>query len=338
MALASIQRVSGLAPIEGADAIEVATIQGWKTVVKKGEFKIGDKCVFCEIDSILPARPEFAFLEKVHYRIKTIRLRGQISQGICFPISILGNISETPEDMDVSHIMGVTKYEKPEPGFNANSTRGGKIKTFPSYVPQTDEVRIQAKAASLIKELTGLPCYFTTKIDGTSSTFANKDGDMLVCSRTQTKVEHPEKKIESVYWNIAYKYDLLNKLGKAHGYAVQGEIAGPGIQGNKLKLSSPELFVFNVWNIREGTYLDFDNFMRFCCRYELPTVPIDAIDVKFDFTLEQLLEMAKGKYKGTNNHREGIVIRPMIEKYSITLKGRLSTKVINNEFLLSGGD
>lgn len=89
--LATIEVIKDLRPIEGADAIEVATVRGWQVVVKKGEFSIGDLCVYCEIDSVLPPRPEFAFLEKVKYRIRTIRLRGCISQGIIFPMSILEN-------------------------------------------------------------------------------------------------------------------------------------------------------------------------------------------------------------------------------------------------------
>ncbi|MDI6774985.1 MAG: hypothetical protein QME60_06280 [Verrucomicrobiota bacterium] len=84
--LASIQKVSDVAPITGADKIEVAKILGWSVVIKKGEYKSGDPCVYAEIDSIMPPRPEFEFLKERHYRIKTIKLCGQISQGIAFQV------------------------------------------------------------------------------------------------------------------------------------------------------------------------------------------------------------------------------------------------------------
>ena len=91
--LATIEKIAALNPIKDADAIEVAAIRGWKVVVKKGEFQVGDLCVYCEIDSVLPERPEFEFLANKNYRIKTIKLRGQVSQGIAFPLSILDSIN-----------------------------------------------------------------------------------------------------------------------------------------------------------------------------------------------------------------------------------------------------
>jgi len=113
--LASIQKIRALTPIEGADAIEMATVLGWQLVVKKGEFQAGGLCVYCEIDSILPARPEFEFLKPRGMRIKTIRLRGQISQGICFPLSILPEGSPIEEGADVTEILGIAKWEMPIP-------------------------------------------------------------------------------------------------------------------------------------------------------------------------------------------------------------------------------
>jgi len=96
--LATIEKITELNPIEGADAIEVATIRGWKVVIKKGEFKIGDLCVYCEIDSVMPDRPEFEFLRSRNFRIKTIKLRGVPSQGIIFPLTILNSIGKLVEN------------------------------------------------------------------------------------------------------------------------------------------------------------------------------------------------------------------------------------------------
>ena len=81
----------------------------------KGEFNVGDLCVYCEIDSLLPEKPEFEFLRKNNFRIRTLRLRGAISQGICFPLSILPEGIEVKEEMDVTDLLGIIKYDPPEP-------------------------------------------------------------------------------------------------------------------------------------------------------------------------------------------------------------------------------
>ena len=106
--LASIQRIKVLEPIANADAIERATVLGWQLVVKKGEFAVGDLCVYCEIDALLPERPEF--LRPRKFLIRTVRLRGQISQGICFPLDILPAGTLVAEGADVTGALGIVKY------------------------------------------------------------------------------------------------------------------------------------------------------------------------------------------------------------------------------------
>lgn len=108
--LASIQRCVGLRPIEGADKIEVARVLSWECVVKKGEFKEGDLGVYIEIDSIVPDKPIFEFLKDKKFKVKTIRLRGQVSQGLYLPMSYFPEIRNPKEDMDVTKLLGVTKY------------------------------------------------------------------------------------------------------------------------------------------------------------------------------------------------------------------------------------
>src|SRR6218665_107411 len=137
--LASIQRIKHLESIEGADAIEKAYVLGWQLVVKKGEFKEGDLCVYCEIDSLLPDKPEFEFLKPRGMRIRTVRLRGEISQGIAFPLSVLPADFEVTEDADCTDVIGVVKYEPPIPACLSGIAKG----QFPSFIPKTDETRIQ---------------------------------------------------------------------------------------------------------------------------------------------------------------------------------------------------
>jgi RNA ligase (TIGR02306 family) len=140
---------------------------------------------------------------------------------------------------------------------------------------------------------------------------------------------------ENVYWQINKKYDIIERLSHLSGnYAVQGEICGPGIQKNRLGLTEMELFVFNIFDVDNAKYLDFVDFKQFCADFGLRTVQFLDEHFLFDHTVEQLLEMARGKYEGTKNDREGIVIRPLVNVFSHSLQDRLSVKVINNDYLL----
>ena len=123
--LASIRKVREIKPIEGADAIELAIVDGWQCVAKKGEFKVNDLCVYFEIDSFLPIKDEFEFLRKSSYkkmgeaegfRLKTIKLRGELSQGLIIPISNFNeDIQKMEEGTDLTDILEVQKYEQPIP-------------------------------------------------------------------------------------------------------------------------------------------------------------------------------------------------------------------------------
>lgn len=331
--LATIQKITSLSPIDGADKIEVATILGWKVVVKKDDFKVNDYVVFCEIDSILPDNnPEFYFLKDRGYRIKTIKLRKQISQGICFSLNVLYSNPEfegpVTEGQDVTALLGVTKYD---PIANLPPQLRGQVKgNFSKWVPKTDETRIQS-VLSVLEELKGKPYYFSLKMDGTSFTFVKKDGETEVCSRNLSLKETEE----NLYWKIARQYDLINKV--PDNFALQGEIVGPGIQGNRLGLKDYELFVFNVYNINECRYLNFNEYIDFVNYLGIKYAPTLELGDSFNFNLDQLLEIAKGKYD-SGHPREGIVVRPLTEMYSERLKGRLSFKVINNDYLLKVGE
>ena len=321
--LASIQIISSLDKIEGADFIERATIMGWTCVVKKGEFKVGDKCIFCEIDSILPDKPWSEFLRPRGFRVKTIRLRGCLSQGVAFPTSILLNSEEMEIGTDVGELLGITKYNPPEP--QERKTKGN----FPSIIPKTDEIRIQS-CLGVIDEIKGKNFYITVKLDGTSFTCGKRDSDLFVCSRNLEL-----KEANNDYWRMVKKYNLNEIL--PDNFAIQAELCGPSWLKNRLKLSEPDIFVFNVFDIKNGKYLDYYDYSDFCEIHGLKRVPLERIVFPkdgFDFSLENWLKIADGKYENTNNFREGIVIRPLVETYSNVLKGRLSFKVISNKYLL----
>ncbi|MCP3145274.1 RNA ligase (ATP) [Pyxidicoccus xibeiensis] len=332
--LVSIQRIDHLEPIAGADNIVKARVMGWDVVVKKGEFSPGDACVFFEIDSLLPdGAPWAEFMRPRGFRVKTARLRGVLSQGLALPTSILPGAAPVTAQlgMDVRDLLGVVKFEPALP--DGRDVLG----PFPGQVPKTDEIRLQS-ALGVLDELRGEDLFVTTKLDGTSATFFRPlEGELMACSRNWAL-----RKGDNAVWRMATKYGLDTVLPP--GFAIQGELCGPGIQKNRLGLTEPDLFVFSVHDTRTGRFLGHAELVTFCAEHGLRTVPVEQVVTgeaaqAFDHGLEHYLKLAQGFYPGTKNRKEGIVVRPLVERPSPTLGGsRLSFKVINNDFLLKDED
>ncbi|MEM7537082.1 MAG: RNA ligase (ATP) [Chloroflexota bacterium] len=329
--LASIQTIKNLEPIEGADLIERATVLGWQLVVKKGEFAVGDLCIYCEIDSLMPEKPEFEFLRPRSFRIKTVKLRGQISQGIAFPLPTIANYDELDlnEGDDVTELLGVTKYEPP-----ISINMKGQVKgSFPSFMPKTDETRIQSVPDVLTRpENKGKVCYITEKMDGTSGTYYLNNDEFGVCSRNLELLD-TEK---NVHWMVAHAEDIEAKLrAVGRNLAIQGEVLGPGVQSNKYAFKTHKLMVFNMVDIDRYAYLDYAEFKALADEMGLTTVPI----LQDDYVLGQddvqgLIQLSEARSViNPKVHREGIVVRPLVEAPDPEL-GRLSFKVINPRFLL----
>lgn len=340
--LASVQVVNEIRPIENADAIECAVVLGWTVVVKKGEFKIGDKCVFFEIDSILPNEEKYSFLDYKEeyngYRLKTVRLRGQLSQGLALPI----NIFELPEDIeigtDLTEQLKIRKYEPPVP-----EEVGAKPSNRVWEIPKTDEERYQSNP-SLVDALKGKEYYASVKLDGTSTTVIlnindENEPEVNVCGRNTCYEENPNNK----YWAAAMKYNMkekilehYNKTGKR--LAFQGELIGPKIQGNKMGLTENDLYIFNVW-IAEGKQpyekCDIDTALSIVKGLELKFVPIELTGI-FEYNTEDLqglTELSYNKYfknAKPSQNIEGLVFRSKDMKVSF--------KVVSNKFLLRGGE
>lgn len=335
--LASIQRIKALEPIENADAIEKATVLGWQLVVKKGEYRVGDLVVYCEIDCIMPDKPEFEFLKPRGMRVRTIRLRGQVSQGICFPLSILPTNFKIEEDADCTDVLGIEKYEPPMPACLSGIAKG----KFPSFVPKTDETRVQV-LQHVLDKYKGEKCYVTEKVDGSSGTYFINSGEFGVCSRNLELLEDEENS----FWKIARDLDLETKLRSLNGnFAFQGELVGEGIQDNKLKLRGQSMLFFNVFDINRFEYLSFEQFFDLMNQLELSTVPIISTDYVLENDINSIIRMATIKSKICPAvWAEGIVIRPLNESsYSLMSdetfsSGRLSFKAINPEFLLKYGE
>lgn len=333
--LASIREISSIRPIEGADNIELAQIGGWQVVVKKGEFSPGNLCIYCEIDSILPEKPEFEFLRSRNFRIKTMKLRGELSQGICFPTSIL-NRTDFWIDDDVTEELQITKFEPQIPG-----NMVGKIKgNFPDFVPKTDEERIQ-NLASLWYNFPDLDWWYSEKLDGSSHTslLHPETGEFLVCSRNINL----EESDANAFWQIAKTHKLRNKLEKFKeetgiSLCLQGEMIGRGIQGNKYKLPELDYYVFNIRNLNENRYLNLDEFEEAILKLDLKSAPkLGQIKLR-DYDMKSILKLAEGKsVLNPNTEREGLVFRPFIEQ-NVNRIGRLSFKAISNKFLLKSED
>lgn len=365
--LASIQKILNIRPIEGADKIEVATILGWECIVMKNEFKVGDLVCYFEIDSLIPLEEKFKFLEKfcatkkndddsIGYRIKTIRMRKQISQGLVLPCSILVNEDKetisVEEGMDVTDYLGVKLYQPPIP-----ATMKGLVKgNFPSFIPKTDETRVQLLQNVLTRNK-GTKCYITEKIDGTSVTFylkrceecngtgktketTTEDGTPAttlcgvckatgfrfgVCSRNLELIETEE----NLYWKTAREFQIEERmrglsitsiLGKEEGFAIQGEIYGTNIQNNPLKIADKRLAIFNVFDITRYSYYDYEGFRLIVDRLGLNTVPILNENYIINDNINELVELSKGKSVINKERlREGIVIRPLTEKVDLQM-------------------
>lgn len=336
-AMATIRKIDSIDPIEGADAIEVATVGGWKVVVKKNEFEVNSLAVYLEIDSWVPN--ELApFLtsagkEPREYngvkgeRLRTVKLRGQISQGLLLPLEpTCKNIeSLLLEDLDVSVPLNVQKWERPIPAQLAGQVRGN----FPALVPKTDQERIQNLSKQFDKFMEDT-WSVTEKLDGSSCTFYLDDEDQFhVCSRNLDLKEDENNS----FWKTAKKYDIegIMRRNSMQGMAIQGEMIGEGIQGNQYKVVL-DFYVYDMYNTKTGQYILPSQLKAACERLGLNHVPILAEGVSLiGSSIQSILSEAEGKSRLNGSEREGIVFK------SESVHDR-SFKAISNKWLLKTGE
>lgn len=335
--LASVQYVHHVTPIEGADRIECVHVLGWQCVAGKGQFHVGDHCVYMEVDSFLPICEQFEFLRPGSYkknellgegfRLKTQKFRGQISQGLVQPMSILPE-GEYQLGDDVTELLGIRKWEIEE----KVTTSGTVIAEFPDGITKTDELRVQSYP-ELISEFKKVPEYYiSTKMDGTSVTMYRRDGHFGVCGRNYEYADDDK----CAMWKYAHEHGLPEKLEQRglDNLVIQGEFCGAGIQKNRLKLVRPEWYVFTVVDLVSNRRYPLGKMTKLCEDMELKMVPIEEVRTDFAYsTIEELIDRARGTYASGMN-KEGIVIRPTEPVYSPTIGGPLSMKVLNNDYLL----
>ena len=351
--LASIRKIDQILPIEGKDRIVLAIVDGWSVIVRKDEFSTGDLCVYIEIDSVLPEKPEFEFLRSKNFRIKTMKMAGCISSGICFPLSILP-IGDYHFGDDVTNVLGIKQYtptmdtgdlpaefgrRKRYPRFLMRMAWFRRIvlkkcgnTEFPSFLRKTDETRIQNIPHVLDdREKEWIA---TEKIDGQSGTFALRRikskipfirdrFEYIVCSRTRRLPHHDS----SSYWSVSDKYHIESVLrefiGENDYVYIQGEVVGPRIQGNKYNLSEYDLYVFNVGT--EMGRLDSVRAKLVCVDRGMKFVPI-LEKMRLPETVDEVLQYAHGKSAIGDTLREGVVFR--------SLDGRESFKAVDPLYLI----
>jgi RNA ligase (TIGR02306 family) len=339
--LATIQKIINLEPIEGADLIEHATILGWKVVVKKGQFKVNDYVVYIEIDSLLPERSEFEFLRNSKFRIRTVKMKGAISQGICFPLTILPietqwHINELEKariskiydaegaiGMDLTELLDVKLYEAPIPAELAGDAKG----KLPSFFQVTDEDRIQI-LPHIPEQYQGQIFIATEKLDGSSCSFYWKNGEFGVCGKIWDFFESPTNSM----WKFARQNYIEEKLGViGRNLALQGEIIGEGIQKNRYRLKGQTVRFFRMFDIDKYEYLSYEEMIEIIKELKLETVPVLDWNYVLPASIDEILVYAQGKSAlNSQVDREGVVF----VKYEPNNLGRLSFKAISNKFLL----
>lgn len=332
--MATIRKIDNILPIEGADMIEAVKIGGWTVVAQKSMgYKINDLVIYCEIDSFIPTEVA-PFLtqegkEPKEYkgikgeRLRTKKLKGVISQGLLLPLSVLNNVeSELMEGLDVSVPLGVVKWDPPAE-FQSPDAKG----LFPSFIPKTDQERIQNLSKDFQKwKEEGTIWEVTEKLDGSSMTVFYKEGQLGVCSRNLELKEDEN----NTFWKAAKSNGATSVLtNKGKNIALQGELVGPGIQGNKYNLTDHVYFVYDIFDIDKQSYFLPEERQAFCKDTFLNHVPVlNHVHFTKDSTetIEDVLKSAEGKsVAGSKPEREGLVYK--------SYKTQDSFKAISNKWL-----
>lgn len=332
--MARIVKIDAINPIPDADAIEVATVGGWKVVVKKGEYSVGQLAIYCEIDSFIPSTIA-SFLTKPGHqpkvyegvegeRLRTVKLRKTLSQGLLLPMSVMTDngvlVQILNEGEDVSEALGIVKYEPPVPAQLAGLVKGN----FPSRIPKTDQERVQ----NLKREVESLPSgvlfEVTEKLEGSSMTCYLIDGVFGVCSRN-LDLKRDEA---NSFWKVAIDKDIEGKMRECGDgdWAIQGELIGNGVQGNIYKMGGMDFYVYDVYNINAGDYLRPVYRRALIERMGLNHVPVINTGASLG-TVEEIILQADGKsVLNSKQDREGIVFKQ--------IDGGMTFKAISNIYLL----
>ena len=363
--LATIRKVAEKKPIPGADRIEAVRVDGWWCVGQKDVYQVDQLVVYFEVDSFIPTTVA-SFLTKDGHeprefngvkgeRLKTIKLKGQLSQGLLLPLTGI-----IPEDYvkdgianvgdDLTEMLGIQLWERPE-----NGVPGQSRSNWPHYLRKTDQERVQ-NLPNVLEDYKDIEFQVTTKLDGSSCTMyflsekskywdgepqvveegKEKDptyGRFGVCSRNVDLKETEG----NAFWGVARKYDVENKLKTAAwltSLAIQGELVSPTIQKNYEKVSEPDFYVFDIFNIEEQAYMRPSQVEAVAKAMGLKHVPIlsRAWKISEAFkSIDEILKYAEGPGMNPGVSREGVVFKQCDG-------GDFSFKAISNTYLVNEKD
>lgn len=328
MKLASIEIITEIRQHSNADRLEIATVLGWQTIVKKGEFKPGDRVVIVVIDTILPLAPWSEFLAdkgqpEKPIRLKTVKLRGEYSQGLVLPLSVLPeHVRDWQVGADVGGELGIKKYEKEIPSVLSGIAKGA----FPThYAPRTDEDNGLSNLDVVQMVLRSSKHFIATlKLDGSSCTVVVEDGKVLdVCSRNLSLLEDEK----NGFWRAVRKLKLDWLKGR---WIIQGELMGPGVQGNQLELKEPTLYVFQM-KAGNNPWFDDSELRLHCVTMGAEAVPFVQMGKAEEANLESLQALADGVVLPNGKPAEGIVVRP-IHRVAFGNGRPAGFKIINRKY------
>jgi len=314
---------------------------------QEGRVKAGDVAVYCEIDSWIPTELA-SFLSKGQEprvfdgikgeRLRTVKLRGQLSQGLLLNYWNLPKVVDafhktrlaSDEPFDVTEILGIVKYDPPVPAHLAGEVRG----LFPTFIPKTDQERVQNLSTEFAQwQADKVKWEVTEKLDGSSMTVYVNGDDHGVCSR-HLNLKDTES---NTLWKVAHRDQIITAISESgRNLAVQGEIVGEGIQGNPYKIKGQSFYTFDIYDIDARRYFNPTERNEFCELYQLLHVPMIAFSAEpYDtlgiVTIADMLKFAEGKSDlNAQTEREGVVFKA----HSLDQ----SFKAISNRFLLKSKD
>jgi RNA ligase (TIGR02306 family) len=333
--LASVQRIEEIKAIPDADRICAYRVNSWWVVDQVGQYSVGDLVVYCEVDSWIPHKlapflskgtSPRVYNEVPGERLRTVKLRGQLSQGLLLPMKHLTNWgADIPEGSDVTEWMGIQKWEATISAQLAGVARGN----FPTQVPKTDEDRIQGLTRDWPR-LSQLTYEVTEKLEGSSMTVGLINDEFVVCSRNLSLKETEGNSL----WDVARRYQIEENLRhmRLDNIVLQGEIVGPGIQGNHYALADVDFYVFGVYDIVAGEYLNPETRRELVARLLLKHVPvISAGALVPGATIDDVLAQADGASQlNPQRLREGLVFKQV--------DGQEHWKAVSNQYLLRTGN
>jgi len=305
-----------------ADTLYVTKIFDYPVIFNDSNgYAEGDLVAYIPVDAQVPMTPEWEFLgdsERSH-RIKAKKLRGIFSMGLLMPAPEGAKVGD-----NVAEQMGIVKYESPDPAF-----LGGENEKDPGFLPCYTDIENYQRYSGVLTP--GEPVVLTEKIHGCNARFLwhSKTERIWVGSRTCIKREDSN----NLWWKVVDKHNLREKLSANPDLIFYGEVYGQ-VQDLKYGATKNDLFLrfFDVFDINEGRYLDFDDAMAAIERAGLETAPV----LHRGPWSTDLLELAEGKSTLANNVREGFVVRPEKERFSDSV-GRVILKMIGQGYHLRKG-